>query len=118
MTRQPAAYTDVTVSFSKSISVLHASIRENARRARLAGDDRALAYWSGREERFQEILQRANRAALDYLQAWAGVTRTGYHGVRVDGQEPGRFEQRFMGQHGGLSANETEIPLVSWIAGS
>ena len=28
-TRQPAAYTDVTVSFSKSISVLHASIREN-----------------------------------------------------------------------------------------
>ena len=40
-TRQPAAYTDVTVSFSKSISVLHASIRENARRARLAGDERA-----------------------------------------------------------------------------
>jgi len=32
-TRQPAAYTDVTVSFSKSISVLHASIRENERRA-------------------------------------------------------------------------------------
>jgi len=27
-TRQPAAYTDVTISFSKSISVLHASIRE------------------------------------------------------------------------------------------
>ena len=35
-TRQPAAYTDVTVSFSKSISVLHASIRENTRRARVA----------------------------------------------------------------------------------
>jgi hypothetical protein len=34
-TRQPAAYYDVTVSFSKSISVLHASIRENERRARL-----------------------------------------------------------------------------------
>ena len=47
-TRQPAAYTDVTVSFSKSVSVLHASIRENARRARLAGDGRSLAYWSGR----------------------------------------------------------------------
>jgi hypothetical protein len=40
-TRQPAAYTDVTVSFSKSISILHASIRENERRARLAGDRRA-----------------------------------------------------------------------------
>jgi len=90
--RQPAAYTDVTVSFSKSISVLHASIRENERRARLAGDERAQVYWAGREQQFQEILHSANRAALEYLQTWAGVTRTGYHGVRVDGQEPGRFE--------------------------
>jgi hypothetical protein len=39
-TRQPAVYTDVTVSFSKSISVLHASIRENERHARLAGTSR------------------------------------------------------------------------------
>ena len=31
--------------------------------------------------------------------------------------EPGRFEQRFHGQHGGLSPDETEIPLVSWLAG-
>jgi hypothetical protein len=91
-TRQPAVYTDVTVSFSKSISILHASIRENERRARQAGDEHAAAYWAAREARFQEILHRANRAALDYLQAWAGVTRTGYHGTRIDGREPGRFE--------------------------
>ena len=70
-TRQPAAYTDITVSFSKSISVLHASIRENERRARLAGDQQATAYWAGQEEAFQEVLHRANRAALKYLQAWA-----------------------------------------------
>src|SRR5689334_11777913 len=44
-TRQPAIYTDVTISFSKSISVLHASIRENARRGRLGGDQAAVAYW-------------------------------------------------------------------------
>jgi hypothetical protein len=31
--------------------------------------------------------------------------------------EPGRFEQTFLGQHGGLTANEMEIPLVSWVAG-
>ena len=92
-TRQPAAYTDVTVSFSKSISVLRASIRENARRARLAGDERAAAYWQRREECFQKVLHRANRAALEYAQRWAGVTRTGYHGTRVSGRETGRFEQ-------------------------
>ena len=91
-TRQPAAYYDVTVSFSKSISVLHASIRENERHARLAGDQRTAAYWAGQEQAFQEVLHRANRAALEYLQAWAGITRTGYHGTRVDGREPGRFE--------------------------
>ena len=91
-TRQPAAYTDITVSFSKSISVLHASIRENERRARLAADQQAAGYWAGREQAFQEILHRASRAALEYLQAWAGITRTGYHGTRIDGREPGRFE--------------------------
>ena len=91
-TRQPAAYYDVTISFSKSISVLHASIRENERRARLGGDQQAAAYWAGREQAFQEVLHRANRAALEYLQAWAGITRTGYHGTRIDGREPGRFE--------------------------
>jgi conjugative relaxase-like TrwC/TraI family protein len=104
-TRQPAVYTDVTVSFSKSISVLHASIRENARRARLASDERAVAYWAGQEERFQAVLQRANRAALQYAQRWAGVTRTGYHGARVDGQEPGRFE-------------ETGLIVTSWLQGT
>ncbi len=104
-TRQPAVYTDVTVSFSKSISVLHASIRENERRARLAGDQRAAAYWAGREQAFQEILHRANRAALEYLQAWAGVTRTGYHGTRIDGREPGRFE-------------EAGLVVTSWLQGT
>jgi len=104
-TRQPAAYTDVTVSFSKSISVLHASIRENERRARQAGDRQAAAYWKEKEQTFQEVLHRANRAMLDYLQAWAGVTRTGYHGTRVDGQEPGRFE-------------EAGLVVSSWLQGT
>jgi hypothetical protein len=42
------------------------------------------------------VLHRANRAALEYLQAWAGITRTGYHGTRVDGREswvPGGLDQ-------------------------
>ncbi len=56
-------------------------IRENARRARLAGDERAAAYWDGQEKRFKAVLHRANRGALEYVQQWAGITRTGYHGA-------------------------------------
>ncbi len=64
-TRQAPVYTDMTVSLSKSISVFHASVRENERRARLAGDE-ATAAW------------------------WAGMTRTGFHGARVDGRAGSR----------------------------
>src|SRR5262249_11083554 len=37
------------------------------------------------------ILQDANHAALEWVQEQAGFTRTGYHGRRVDGVEPGRW---------------------------
>ena len=104
-TRQAAAYTDMTVSFSKSISVLHASIRENARRARLVGHEADAAAWDAAESDFQEILQSANRAGLAYVQQHAGITRTGYHGTRVDGREPGRFE-------------EALITVTSWLQGT
>ena len=30
--------------------------------------------------------------------------------------EPGRFEQEFYGQHGGLSPDEVEIPLLAFVA--
>ena len=105
LAREPAPYTDVTVSFSKSISVLHASFRENARQARLAGDEDAAAWWDGRERKFQEVLQAANAAALDHAQRWAGVTRTGYHGAKVNGAETGRWD-------------DAEIVVSSWLQGT
>ena len=89
--RRSPLYTDLTVAHNKSVSVLHASFREQARRARLAGDTDAEAMWRAREERVQEILQEANHAALVYVQEHAGFTRTGYHGRRIDGVEPGRW---------------------------
>jgi hypothetical protein len=90
-TRRSPVYTDVTVAHNKSVSVLHASFREQARRARLAGDSAGEAVWRAREERVQEILQEANHAALEWMQEHAGFARTGYHGRRVDGVEPGRW---------------------------
>ena len=50
-------------------------------------------------------MHRANRAALQYAQRWAGMTRTGYHGVRVNGQEPGRFA-------------EAGLVVTSWLQGT
>src|SRR6266702_1008682 len=91
--RRSPVYTDLTVAHNKSVSVLHASFREQARRAHLAGDTKREALWRAREERVQEILQEANHAALEYLQEHAGFTRTGYHGRRIDGVEPGRWER-------------------------
>ncbi len=104
-TRQAPVYTDMTVSFSKSMSVFHASIRENERRARLAGDAEAAARWADAERRYQEVLQAANRAGLEYVQRQAGITRTGYHGAKVDGKETGRFD-------------EALITVTSWLQGT
>ncbi len=92
-TRPTAPYTDVTVSWSKSISVLHVSIRENARQARLAGDEKAAAWWDAQKRKFSEILQAGNLAALRHVETWAGFTRTGSHAARIAGEETGRWEE-------------------------
>ena len=105
MTRQSPAYTDVTAEQAKSVSILHGSIRENGRRAREAGHDDAAAWWDAREQQFSEILQQANAAALEHLQEWAGVTRTGYHGRKVNGRELGRWE-------------DAELVVSSWMQGT
>jgi conjugative relaxase-like TrwC/TraI family protein len=103
-TRKSPSYTDVTVSYSKSISILHASIRANEQQARAAGDEAAAGYWATRAAELAEVLQAANRAGLEHLEQWA-VTRTGYHGARVDGQEPGRYEA-------------ADLVVTSWLQGT
>ena len=90
-TRRSPAYTDATASHNKSVSVLRASFLENARQARVAGDAEAETLWQSRADRAAEIEQEANHAALVHLQEWAGFVRTGYHGRKVDGIEPGRW---------------------------
>jgi hypothetical protein len=90
-TRQAKPYTDVTVSWSKSLSVFHGSLRVNGALARLAGDEAAAAKWDRDEADYQAILQDANRAMLEFAELHAGFTRTGYHGAKVNGTETGRW---------------------------
>jgi len=46
-TRQSPLFFDLTISLSKSISIFHASLGENVRLAREAGDAAGEGYWSG-----------------------------------------------------------------------
>jgi len=88
--RQAPAYTDFTVAYSKSVSVVHASIRENARRAALAGDLAAEAYWADLEARFGAVLFDGAAVAMRHLERWA-MTRTG-PSRQVDDQQFSRYE--------------------------
>ena len=91
--RQGPAYFEVDNSFSKTISVFYASLGENARAARLAGDEEERKRWSGLLGELDEMIYAANQAGLDYFEREAGYTRSGYHGRRVDGQETGHFDE-------------------------
>ena len=104
VTRQPAAYTDITVSFSKSISVLHASIRENERRARLAGDDRALACWAGRSS--------GSRRSCTGQPGRAGV-RAG-----VGRDHPDRVPRRPGRRAGAGPVRGSGLVVTSWLQGT
>ena len=46
LARQSPLFFDLTISLSKSISIFHASLGENARLARQAGDRDGDRYWS------------------------------------------------------------------------
>jgi hypothetical protein len=84
---------DLTISLSKSISIFHASLGENARLARQAGDLDGDQYWSGLVAEVDDMIWGAVHAGFEYLQREAGYTRTGSHGSRVHGRETGQWRE-------------------------
>ena len=91
--RQGPLFFDLTVSLSKSISIFHASLGENARLARQAGDTDGDAYWSALVGEVDEMIWQAIHAGFGYFQREAGYTRTGSHGTRVHGRETGQWHE-------------------------
>jgi hypothetical protein len=91
--RQSPLYFDLTVSLSKSVSIFHASLGENARQAHQAGDQAGEAYWSGLVTDVDQMIWDAVYAGFDYFQREAGYTRTGSHASRVDGRETGQWHE-------------------------
>ena len=91
--RQSPLFFDLTVSLSKSISMFHASLGENARLARQAGDQQGDQYWSALVTEVDDMIWQAVWAGFSYFQREAGYTRTGSHGTRVHGRETGQWHE-------------------------
>jgi hypothetical protein len=91
--RQSPLFFDLTLSMSKSISIFHASLGENARLAHEAGDAAGEHYWSGLVAEVDAMIMRSVREGFDYLQREAGYTRTGSHSKRVNGRETGQWRE-------------------------
>jgi conjugative relaxase-like TrwC/TraI family protein len=91
--RQSPLFFDLTISLSKSISIFHASLGENVRLARQAGDYDGDAYWSGLVGEVDDMIWQAVHAGFEYFQREAGYTRTGSHNTRVHGRETGQWHE-------------------------
>jgi conjugative relaxase-like TrwC/TraI family protein len=91
--RQSPLYFDLTVSLSKSISIFHASLGENARLARQAGDAAGDQYWTALVAEVDDMIWQAVHAGFVYFQREAGYTRTGSHNSRVHGRDTGQWHE-------------------------
>ena len=84
---------DLTISLSKSISIFHASLGENARLARQASDNEGDRYWSALVGEADDMIWQAVWTGFEYFRLEAGYTRTGSHNTRVHGRETGQWRE-------------------------
>ena len=91
--RQSPLFFDLTISLSKSISIFHASLGENARLARQADDHEGGQYWSALLAEVDDMIWQAVWTGFDYFQREAGYTRTGSHSTRIHGRETGQWHE-------------------------
>jgi conjugative relaxase-like TrwC/TraI family protein len=100
--RQSPLFFDLTLSLSKSISIFHASLGENARQARQADDKEGDQYWTALVTEVDDMIHQAVQAGFGYFQREAGYTRTGSHNTRVHGRETGQW-------------HEAELAVAHWL---
>jgi ATP-dependent exoDNAse (exonuclease V) alpha subunit len=72
-------YYDLTISAAKSVSVLHASLKLAAKRARDDGDQDAADALDGEADGIEADLVESARLAVEQLEREACYTRTGHH---------------------------------------
>jgi conjugative relaxase-like TrwC/TraI family protein len=76
---QTVPYFDLTVDLVKSVSVLQASYRVSARRAREHGDEDQAAVLDAKADAIEQALMDTAREAVALLERDAAYTRTGHH---------------------------------------
>src|SRR6185437_8441687 len=64
---------DLTISLSKSISLFHASLGQNARLALVAGDRDGYRYWAGLVAEVDDMIWQAVWAGFGYFQREAAT---------------------------------------------
>ncbi len=67
------------MSVSKSVTLFCGRLLAAAEQPRQAGDVAAAEGWERQAAKVWKSIMEGNRAALEYLQDEAGITRTGYH---------------------------------------
>ena len=77
--RHAVPFWDITVSVSKSITLFYGGLLAAAEQARRARDTARAGHLEREAGRVWAAIMEGNRAALEYLQDEAGMTRTGYH---------------------------------------
>ena len=92
--RHAVPFWDITLSVSKSVSLLYGARLAAAERARQAGNDAQARRYDWDAGKVWAAIMKGNAAALEFLQREAGMTRTGYHrGSKAETRaELGRWE--------------------------
>ena len=120
--RESPLFFDLTISLSKSISIFHASLGENARLARQVGDREGYKYWSAFVAEVDDMIWQAVWAGFGYFQREAGYTHTGSHHTRVHSRETGQWHEADLADAGftnvpvGLQRNFTSLKSMVTIS--
>jgi hypothetical protein len=107
---------DLTISLSNPISIFHASLGENARLPRQAGDQQGDRqgdrYWSALVDEVDDMIWQAVWTGFAYFQREAGYTRTGSHNTRSTAGSLGSGAGRTWRSRTGCSTPTSRCPAA------
>jgi hypothetical protein len=111
--RQGPLFFDLTISLSKSISIFHASLGENARLARQVGDHEGNQYWTALVTEVDDMIWQAVHAGFTYFQREAAAARRGCTRPVAHTAYPGHTPAASR-RHDPNSTSSTWLSIANW----